>query len=177
MTGQARVVGLDLSLAGTGIALADGTTTTVKTRPKDGDRRLLQIQDAVSAAVKPVTGDRVDLVVVEDLVAGTRVAGITGMVHGIVRSLLLQAEVPYATVAPTTLKAYATGRGTADKTAVALARLYAASAEFADDNQCDAAWLRWAGLDWLGRPEVAVPQAQRDRLEKAAWPCPRVVVL
>ncbi|MDT0306841.1 Holliday junction endonuclease [Streptomyces sp. DSM 44917] len=162
------VVGLDLSLTGTGIAQADGSTTTVRTRASAGDRRLLTIALAVRDAVSITDG--VDLVVIEDLPKHAMAAGITGMVHGVARAVLLETGTPYVTVAPATLKAYATGKGSGDKTAMALAAFKRAGAEFADDNQCDAWWLRAAGLDRLGAPLFGLPAAQRDRLDRVAWP-------
>jgi Holliday junction resolvasome RuvABC endonuclease subunit len=167
------VLGLDLSLTGTGIAYRDGSTRTVKTRPADGDRRLLQIAEEIRIAVgggDTGLGPAVDLAVLEDLPKHAMAAGITGMVHGIARAVLLEAGVPYALVAPATLKAFATGKGAGDKTGMAMAAYKRAGREFGDDNQCDAAWLRWAGLDHLGAPEFVLPQAQRDRLLKVKWP-------
>jgi len=160
------VLGLDLSLTGTGIAYPDGSTTTIRTRFADGDRRLLHIQAAIADALDP----DIRLVVLEDLPTHAKSAGITGMVHGAVRAVLLDHGVPYVLLAPATLKAYATGRGNADKTAMAVAALKRADVEFGDDNQCDAWWCRAAGLDRLGTPPVALPQVQRDRLDKATWP-------
>jgi Holliday junction resolvasome RuvABC endonuclease subunit len=164
------VIGLDLSLTGTGIAYADGTTHTVKTNPKHGDRRLLAIDLAIRVAIGERAHALPALAVLEDLPKHAMAAGITGMVHGIARAVLLEAGVPYALVAPATLKAFATGRGAGDKTGMAMAAYKRAGVEFGDDNQCDAWWLRAAGLDWLGAPEIALPQAQRDRLAKAKWP-------
>lgn len=168
-----RVMGLDLSITAPGIALPDGTTMTIKTRTQDGDRRLQTIVDHIGAALDDgpdETRDNVDLVVIEDLPTHAKSAGITGMVHGAVRLRLLDFRTPYVLVTPATLKAYATGRGNADKTAMAIAALKRTGQEFADDNQVDAAWLRWAALDWYDRPEFTMPRAQRDRLAKVAWP-------
>lgn len=165
------VLGLDLSLTATGICHPDGSVTTVKTRTVDGDERLVQIADAIATAVD----DWVDLVVMEDLPTHAKSAGITGMVHGAARLVLRGADVRYVLVTPATLKAYATGKGNADKTAMAVAALKRAGREFADDNQCDAWWLRHAGLDWFEAAEVVMPQAQRDRLAKVAWPVPALI--
>ncbi|MFJ1581595.1 Holliday junction endonuclease [Streptomyces sp. NPDC088182] len=168
-----KVLGLDLSITATGIAYRDGSTGTTGGPSEHGDGRLLTIEQAVTIALG---GDDIglgplpDLVVLEDLPTHARAAGITGMVHGVVRTLLLRRGVPYVALTPATLKAYATGKGTADKTAMAMAAYKRGGREFADDNQCDAAWLRWAGLDRLGTPEITVPAAQRDRLNKANWP-------
>lgn len=161
-----NIIGLDLSLTATGIAHVDGSTSTVKTRTEDGDRRLVRIQDAVRAAIAP----GVQLAVIEDLPTHAKGAGITGMVHGAVRAVLIEHTVPYALVVAATLKAYATGNGSADKTAMALAAFKRAGVEFPDDNQCDAWWLRVAGLDRHGTPLFRMPVAQLDRLDKAKWP-------
>lgn len=161
-----RVLALDLSVTATGMCHSDGTTTTITTRAKDGDRRLVTIADRVMRAVLP----GIDLALIEGPVVRSAAAVSIGMVHGAVRELLIRHSVPYAVVAPATLKSYATGKGNADKTAMAMAAYKRTGREFADDNQVDAAWLRWAALDWYGQPEFTVPQAQRDRLGKVAWP-------
>lgn len=170
-----RILGLDLSITATGICLPDGTTSTVKTNAKHGDRRLQHIVDHVGIALgegPDDIGDGVDLVVMEEAPPGLKGPAIKAihMVHGAVRLRLIDFGTPYVVINPTTLKAYATGSTSADKTAMAIAALKRTGREFADDNQCDAFWLRAAGLDWYGQPEFTMPQAQRERLTKVAWP-------
>ncbi|WP_067184530.1 Holliday junction endonuclease [Microtetraspora niveoalba] len=171
-----RVVGLDLSLTATGVAFSDGSVGTIKTRLSERDRRLTDIRGAIAVAVggpelmESPTAVPAALVVIEDLPTHAKSAGITGMVHGVVRELLASARVPYALVPPATLKKYATGAGNADKTAMAVAAFKRDGREFADDNQCDAWWLRAMGLDQLGHPVIELPKAQRDALAKVAWP-------
>jgi len=165
-----KVIGLDLSLTSTGIAFANGSTTVIKGAAHHGDWRLCRIRDAVAYAIET---ERPDLVVIEDLPTHAKSAGLTGMVHGAVRSLLVAREVPYALISPATLKAYATGKGNADKAGMLWAAYRWGSAEFADDkggDQRDAWWLRIAGLQWLGSPEFELPAAQVARLDKAKWP-------
>jgi Holliday junction resolvasome RuvABC endonuclease subunit len=165
-----RVIGLDLSLTSTGICLPDGKTARIKTRQKDGDRRLQQIRDYIAAAVE---AERPDVVVIEDLPKHAMAAGITAQVHGPVKCVLLDARVPYTTVVPATLKSFACDHGNADKSRMAAAAYLAAGVEFVDDkggDQCDAWWLRAAGHDAYGVPLFDLPQAQRDRLSKVEWP-------
>jgi Holliday junction resolvasome RuvABC endonuclease subunit len=165
-----RVIGLDLSLTSTGVALPDGTTYRIKTRDKDGDRRLLHVRDCIR---DDLVEHRPDVAVVEDLPRHAMGAGTTAKVHGIVLGELLDAGVPYAYVVPATLKAYACDNGRADKRQMAAAAFLAAGAEFARDSggdQCDAWWLRAAGHDAYGMPLFSLPQAQRDRLSKVEWP-------
>ncbi|PJN24254.1 Holliday junction endonuclease [Kitasatospora sp. CB02891] len=148
--------------------MPNGNCHTIATKVADGDARLVQISESIRVAI--TVGGPIDLAVIEDLPVGARSAGITGMVHGVVRETLNIASVPYALISPATLKAYATGAGNADKTAMALAAFKRYGIEFADDNQCDAWWLRAAGLQHLGEPLVSLPAAQIARLDKAKWP-------
>lgn len=164
--GPLRILALDLSITATGLCLPHGATETITTKAKDGDRRLVAITDRVMRAV--LSG--VDVAVIEGPVVRSSAAVVIGMVHGSVRELLLRHDVPYVVVPPATLKAFATGKGNADKTAMAIAALKRAGREFPDDNQCDAAWLRWAALDALGQPEFPMPATQRERLAKVTWP-------
>lgn len=167
------VVAFDLSLTGTGIAYRDGSTATVKTKAKDGDRRLLQIAEAARLGVGGEhlgLGPAPDLVVLEDIPQNSFAAKPISMVHGVVRAVLIEAGAPYALVTAATLKAYATGKGSGDKVPMAMAAYKRAGREFPDDNQCDAWWLWCAGLDQLGAPPVDLPKVQRDRLAKVKWP-------
>jgi Holliday junction resolvasome RuvABC endonuclease subunit len=167
------VLGLDLSMTATGVCLPDGTTYTIKTNPKHGDRRLFQIVDEiVSHLGEPAHGINADLAVIEEAPPGLKGPAIKAihMVHGAVRLRLTELNLPYVEVNPSTLKIYATGNKGADKPSMAVAAFKRAGAEFADDNQCDAWWLRAAGLDHLGHPLFPLPQAQRAALAKATWP-------
>jgi Holliday junction resolvasome RuvABC endonuclease subunit len=173
-----RVLGLDLSITATGVCLPDGTTRTIKTRDKDGDRRLQFIVDHIGMALGEGLdgiGDGCDLVVMEEAPPGLKGPAIKAihMVHGVVRLRLIDFDTPYVVINPTTLKAYATGNNRADKTELAMAAYKRAGREFPGDkggNECDAWWLRAAALDRLGAPEFALPQAQRAHLDKADWP-------
>lgn len=162
-----RVLGLDLSLTATGICHPDGTTTTVKGTAADGDRRLLRIARAIEDALDR---QRPRLVVIEDLPTHAKGAGITGMVHGAVRTLLLDELIPYALIPAATLKAFATGKGNASKPDMAVAAFERAGRKFSDDNQCDAWWCHIAGLTRLGAAPFTLPATQTTRLAKVAWP-------
>lgn len=161
-----NVLGLDLSITATGVAYPDGRTHTVSTR-RTGDHRLLVIRGMVLDAVGH---GHVDLAVIEDLPTHAHGAGVTGMVHGVVRAELLSHDVPYVLVTPATLKKYACGKGNATKPDMRMALFQRATLDLRDDNQVDAWWLRAAGLDQLGEPVVQVPQSHRAALAKVAWP-------
>ena len=158
-----KATGLDLSIAATGYAygtqngIAHGTIKTVGTK----DVRLVVIKNFI---VERADGS--ELVLIEGFLNKSFSAGITGMVHGAVRTGLIEAGIPYASFPPTSLKKYATGSGNADKTAMALAAYKRGGVEFKDDNQCDAWWLWVACMDHLGQPVFPLPSLQRDCLTK-----------
>lgn len=164
-----KVCGLDLSIGATGICFPDGTAATIKPTLKE-DARLTEIRNRVAQLHDE--HHATDVVVLEDVPATMKGAAgkIIPMLHGAVRAMLIDAGMPYVVIPPATLKAYATGKGNADKTAMAIAALKRAGREFADDNQCDAWWLRAAALDHYGQPEFELPKVQRERLAKVTWP-------
>ncbi len=165
LTRNFQIVGLDLSMTATGIALADGTTETIKTKAT-GDRRLVAITDAVQVATAGC-----DMAVIEDLPTHAKSAGITGMVHGAVRAALIRAFVPYVLITPASVKKFATGKGNAGKPDMAVALFKRAGIEAADDNQVDAWWLRAMGLEHYGQPCVQLPAVNRGALDAVRlWP-------
>lgn len=160
-----NVLGLDLSMTGTGVAFtsADGTvlTTLVKTAEKDGDARLVQIRNTILELAPGAT-----FALIEAPTPRSFTSVISGMVHGVVREALVELEIPYGTVLPATLKKYATGKGTGDKTPMALEAFKRAGVEFPDDNQCDAWWLWHMARDHKGEPVIHLPQLNRESLTK-----------
>ncbi|MFD1832439.1 hypothetical protein ACFSJS_22730 [Streptomyces desertarenae] len=171
-----RVIGLDLSLTSTGVALPDGTTYRIRTRQADGDARLGVIRDLIT---RDLGEDRPHLAVIEDLPRHAMGAGVTAMVHGVVRAALADEGIPYALVVPATLKAFACDNGRASKDDMAAAAYLAAGVKFPGDpggDQCDAWWLRAAGHDWYGAPLFTLPAAQRARLAKVQWPPKEAVI-
>lgn len=159
-----KVAGLDLSMTATGVAHTQtddaGCTHLVKPAGK-GDARLVDIRSRVLVYCQGC-----ELILMEDLPTHAHSAGITGMVHGAVRSGLIEMGLKYATVPPATLKKYATGRGNCDKTAMAMAAYKRSGLEFADDNQCDAWWLWAMAMDHLGASPIKLPSTQREALGK-----------
>lgn len=141
-----RVVGLDPSLAATGVADADGELWVLKQKPKDGDVRLVNIYAAVAAHVAGA-----GLVVMEDLPRNAMGAGTTGMVQGVCRLAMRDLGIPYVTVTPATLKKAATGKGNAKKPDMRAAWLRFSGNDVADDNKVDAAFLREIGEHMVGR--------------------------
>jgi Holliday junction resolvasome RuvABC endonuclease subunit len=171
-----RVVGLDLAAEVTGVAFEDGTQVIRGPKPKGKKRtldddltRLAHIEnhiDLVRYQYEP------QLVVVEDYAPGIRSAAAHRLaeVGGVVRLALWRAGVPIALVNPMHLKIYATGRSGATKSQMATAAQSRTGLVFPTEDECDAAWLRWMGLDALGHAEFALPVKHREALAKVAWP-------
>lgn len=171
-----HVVGLDLSLSGTGVAHADGTTETLRPKPAAmrGGPRLIWLRDRLTPAF---LGDhlpgRIDLVVIEDYAPGS--IGISGklanaQLRGVVEAALAE-HSPVTAVAfikPNVLKRWATGNGGADKGQMVAA---AVAAGWAGDpkrhDEADAFHLRAMGLQYLtgeGDPR------QLEVCDQAVWP-------
>lgn len=159
------VVGLDLSLAATGVARPGGLLDTIKPSA-EGDARLVEIVDSISVEVMTIAGV-LGLVVLEDLPFGhNHAAGRLGMLHGAVRVAFRRHDVRYITVPPATLKVFATGRGNATKADLRMALYRRLDVDERDDNRVDAAWLRLLGLQVLGHPEVQLPKDHLRSLAK-----------
>lgn len=175
-----RVIGLDLSLTATGIAdfAHDGEviTGTIRSAPAgktitDQRARIRRIVDDIEEVIS-YQGLRPRLIVVEGPSYGSKGAGTwdrAGLWWLIVDHIIGRGW-SIAVVPPAVLKKYATGRGNADKTAMAVAVQKRWGVELGDDNKVDAWWLGAAGRDHLGRPFVEMPKAQREALAKVAWP-------
>ena len=159
-----RIIGLDLSIAGTGICLPDGRAYTLPLPAKYGDLRINMIRDHVSAHL-----DGVDFAVIEDLPRNAMAAGVTGMVQGPVRAALNDREIPYVLVVPSTLKRFATGDGKADKKAMTAAMVTATGIKPDTHNAADAFWLWAAARDFTGQPVCTIPGERRDRLRVVDW--------
>lgn len=190
-----QVVGLDLSLTATGVAHGDGSTEVLlpreprrakgETRTIDLDiARLVWIRDTVIEACEaPLTGRPADLVVVEDYApqaaAGSQAKIQAGELGGLVRVALTERGLPWVLVSTGTLKVYATGSGSSNKTAMALAAQKRAGLEFGgtkDDNRCDAWWLRALGLHALGHPVLQLPATHTRAVDAVDWRGHRVEV-
>lgn len=162
------VVGFDPGLVRTGIASRHGTTTV------GGDAktplRLLAIHDT---ALMWLTSSYylIRLAVIEDIPTHAKGSGMTATAWGVIALACERRDVPYARLAPATLKKFATGNGAANKDdmrAALEARLDGWSP--ATHDEVDAMWLRYAGLSWLGIEDgFADPPA----LEKGRWPVSR----
>lgn len=163
MTKKSKVVGLDLSITASGICASNGETYTVGGKSNLGDERLVIIKIAILDNLDA------DYYIIEDLPTHAHGSGITGMVHGVVRSTLLENQKKYVLVPPASLKKYATGKGNANKVDMAISLYERFKIKLKDDNQVDAFWLRLMGLDYFDIEKINLPQANKSVFEKINW--------
>lgn len=172
-----RVVGIDPSLASTGIADADGALHTIRTEGKRGDpvaARALRLS-TITARLRPYVVDA-DLMVIEGPAFGKANIGThqgAGLWWRIVQ-LAHAAGVRIAILGPGQLKKLATGSGRAEKSDVRAAMQRLSGLRPADSDQADAWWLRQAGLIHVGHPDALdvldLPQVNRTALDRVVWP-------
>lgn len=143
-----RVLGLDLSLARTGVACADGTLHSIvpKAGAKDPGRRLHEI---ITTLDPLIARGRPELAVIEGAagVQQAQTALVLGELRGAVKVRLFEHAVAYVVVPPTSLKKWATGNGGASKDdMVARARDFGARPR--NDDEADAFHLRRMGIEF-----------------------------
>lgn len=177
MLWQPRVLGLDLSLTGTGICRLGGDGVellrTVRCAKLTRHERLAWILGAIQTAQRD---QHLDLVVVEGPSYGSQ-GGQQGHheragLWWLVTQGLHARGRSYAVVAPKARAKYATGNGNDGKKAVldAVRERYGHLTPVHNDNEADALVLAHMGIDKLGGRLVDVPQLNRAALDRADWP-------
>lgn len=167
-----RIIGLDLSLVSSGVALPDGTTTTI--RPRHVDPRGRRLNDLGSQLWPHLDHHRPHVAIIEGY--ALHAPGMLGALRraewvGCVLRDLRRLRVPVVEVDNAKLKSYGTGHGGADKDRMVAAAI-AAGATPANDDEADAYLLRAFGLlvvdgiDLFNQPED-VPR--RLRLADTLW--------
>lgn len=175
----ARVVGLDVSTACTGVALPDGRLMSVRpaTHLAKGDapylraQRNSEIADSLAIMLRRQAG-AVDVAVVEGyLLEGPGGPWVTirlAEVGSHARLVLYRLRIPFVEVAPSTVKRWATGKGGCDKAAM-IAAAEAAGAKPTNSDEADAWHLRSMGVanygDWQ-----ELDDERRLVLSRYPWP-------
>jgi crossover junction endodeoxyribonuclease RuvC len=169
-----RVVGVDLSLASTGVA-SYGHCERIKNKslPKDAtlEKREHRLESIALEVVKFV--GLAKLVVIEGPAYGSNDPGAherAGLWWRVVGKLVERA-VPVVVVAPTTLKVYACGKGNAGKDVVmlAVAKRYP-DAGIDGNDTADAYTLAAMGYHHLGHELAQVPVTHSRALDTVKWP-------
>lgn len=168
-----NIVGLDLSLAATGVC-TDYGLHTVKTRSEDPlGRRLTYIKSEVGSLIA-----KADLLVVEGLFVGHNTNTIQlAKVHGIIEHLAWVWAIPIAFISPATLKKFAVGTARAEKADMKVEASKVFGVE-GNNNEIDAFWLRFAGrihygdslIDWPKDRVGALHALNRKKEPVIDWP-------
>ena len=175
-------IGLDLSLAATGVCVIKNGTTLfrglVKSKPTpDGTptdelMRLLRIVGEIESILDEHCPDNTaDVVVIEGLAFMARNTTALVQLAGLnyfVRQIVYKAQVPFAIVAPSSLKKFITGKGIGDKNIILLEIYKRYGETILDDNEADAFGLAQLGQAILGghKGTLIVPQLEVVELVK-----------
>lgn len=159
-----KVVGLDLSLTSTGVAVSDSDQTyRIKTNSKTPlEERLHAIADGVEKEFE----DGVFVLIEEVPSHGAFSISTLGKVHGAVLDRMVGVNYQYIT--PPVLKKYATGKGNANKDAVLAAAIRRFDFEGSSNDEADAWILMHLGLELIRSPRVSVPLSHRS--DKLTFP-------
>lgn len=147
-----QIIGLDLSLTRTGIAMVDGCESV--TPKRTGYPRLAYIRDEVLAAA----GARTSVAVIEGYSMNGQkgsagVGQMLGELGGVVRLALFELGVQLVEVAPASLKKFAVGdlpQEDRTKRAVTERARETLPWDVANHDEADACWLRVIGLHLFG---------------------------
>lgn len=157
-----QVVGLDLSLTGTGISVCDISSesfqlSTLDTSKLTGLKRMEFIRNSVMEKM-----DKASFVVMEDFAfsRGTGAYSLGGLGY-LVRWSLWSKKMPFILVKPNQLKKFLTGKGNVDKN-VMLKEVYKKwNFDLDDDNQADALVLSQIGRALINQFSVTTaPQKE-----------------
>lgn len=166
-----NVVGIDLSLTGTGIADDKGCTrigfSLTKTATwQQRAARLRKLGVAIDIATQGA-----DLVVIESPAYNQSNSGhALGELHGVVKVVLLQRGREAIFISAQQLKQFACDHGNAGKDAVLAAAIRDGSPA-TNFDEADAWWLRRMGL-YAYRPDLraALPKYRQKVLDGIRWP-------
>ena len=176
-----NVLGIDPSLSSTGLACHDGNLATIRTKAEQGDDRLIDLYWGIYSEIDRMGGEAWPvLAILEDLPVNAMSAGKTGQAQGVIRLVLADDDVLTLSIAPATLKKFATDNGRASKSELRERYQLDTGGDNKDDNQVDAYYLRQYGLalvasvleiedDYrLERLKPSGVQAHKEKV-KAAW--------
>lgn len=153
------IVGIDLSLTGTGVVvLDDGSITAkklIKTKPSgDGPlaetERLLTIKEQIKDILEQA---KPSLVLIEGLAFAARNSTALVQLSGLnylIREYLVIKKIPFVIIAPTTLKKFIMGKGAGPKELMLLETYKRYGISFIDNNLCDAFGLTQCGIALMG---------------------------
>lgn len=157
------IYGLDLSLTATGLAALapEGNLTVMTFGTKPSMKVEARLTEMAVQVRKRMPSP--ELVVIEGLAFGANdpSAHERAALHYIVRCNLWSEVTPVLVVAPSSLKKFITGKGSAKKEMVILEVFKRWGVTAKDNNEADAAGLAYLGAAWLGRLEpMTIPMKE-----------------
>lgn len=169
------IVGLDLSLTGTGIASAGGACTIKSNAKSKIEPRVNKIWNDMWEAIEDMSNHSASLFVIEGLAFASKTGKVSerAFLHHFVRWQLWNMDKTFALVAPTARAKYATGKGNAgkDEVMIAVTKTWP-QWDAKNNNEADAVCLYNMGVDHImGHPlyDNPLPKLQRDALDKVEW--------
>lgn len=175
-----HVVGLDLSLTGTGVATQEWVATfkppaSVTPTKKNGlpeHPRLGWVRDEILRAI--FKDETPDLVVVEGLAFASKTGKVSERagLWWLINMALYERDVKVAVVPPTTRAMYGSGKGNADKETVFVETLkrFGHAFDIKNNNEADAVLLYAMGMERLGAPLVDLPATHTRAMGSVVWP-------
>ena len=145
-------VGLDLSLACTGLVAVDENgcvqSFAIKTKPQEQVQRLIKIRTEIVQTLEDI---RPDIIVIEDyaFMANGQITKLAEL-GGVVKTSLFSCDYKFITVAPSRVKKFACAKGNAKKDQVRLEVYKRWGFEAPTNDEVDAYALARIGLAVLG---------------------------
>jgi len=172
MSDERTVVGLDMSLTGTGFCLKRGTSITVetiKTDTKTCPDDLARLKYIVGEVIRRIP-QGTSMICIEDFFTPANAFQIgsaikLAMLGAAIRLALYDAKLPFYIVAPSQIKKFVTGSGAAQKSIIVREVFKRYGLEVKDDNQADACTLAHIADQLCFLPEDA-PKFQVEVVKK-----------
>lgn len=155
-----KIMGLDLSLTSTGVAVFDSASisTQVISSSHKAERRLQDLRDKIMGVVSK---QKVDLCVVEGYAFGRpNVMAPMGELGGVVKLALYMDGIETLIIPPTRVKKFATGRGQAKKDEVRLSVYKRWGFEAKTNDEIDAYVLVRIGMAYAGMDNTLTKSQQ-----------------
>jgi crossover junction endodeoxyribonuclease RuvC len=157
------IVGLDLSLTSTGVAICTSETEEVYTLKKSkhtGVKRLIELRETIREIVTDA-----DMVVVENYAFGARnQAHQAGELGGVVKVMLHEMGKKWILVAPTQLKKFVAGGGRRTKELIIMQVYKRWGVECFTSDEADAFTLAKIGQALVG--DIELTKFQKEVIEK-----------